>query len=74
MVQWIGQSDQAVEPLDDQECRFEETRFVFVHGLAHVAPQSRVGPVRIVSTREAHVPNRAERLKLFGLLDHLNTA
>ena len=36
IVQRIGRYDQAVEPLDHQDCRFEEARFVFVHGLAYV--------------------------------------
>ena len=31
IVQWIERSDQALEPLDNQDCRFEKTRFVSVH-------------------------------------------
>ena len=59
--------------LDNRHGRFEEKQFIFVHSLADATSQPRIGPVRIVSMCEAHVSNRAERLKLFGLLDHLDT-
>ena len=61
-----------MELLDNQDCRFDEKRFVVVPGSPHTGPQPRVGPVGIVRMGEAHVPNRPERLKLFGLPDHLN--